>query len=366
MVNIAHLNSEKLFYFNSLIILTFTSGGYGKAVDIWSIGCILGELSDGQPVFPGESEIDQLYVIQKLIGPLPPSQMHLFNINHRFRGLKFPALTNPQTLKKRYSGILSTDLLDFMEKVLELEPQKRLTISQCVEHHAFNEGQKKKGPPPPTKNESESSIEDASIHDDWRSNETPPPNHKLKSVLKEHTSSSLSKTSQPSKSKQKQQQQQPESPHHYNFAFHSSKKKDEGEPQDNGKYNDSPPHSSTDGGGHSSLDDEDGYESRSRQTLPSYKVEPARMKEVTTGGGHKTRGKQTPSRSTKEKKHKQKSSMKPTPLSMSNNAHYQLSNRTNDSVNNLPTVSSVKTFGKSTSEKQKKSQKVCFISFVNH
>ena len=32
---------------------------YGKAVDIWSIGCILGELSDGQPLFPGESEIDQ-------------------------------------------------------------------------------------------------------------------------------------------------------------------------------------------------------------------------------------------------------------------------------------------------------------------
>ncbi|MEQ2295980.1 hypothetical protein AMECASPLE_020162, partial [Ameca splendens] len=32
---------------------------YGKAVDMWSVGCILGELSDGQPLFPGESEIDQ-------------------------------------------------------------------------------------------------------------------------------------------------------------------------------------------------------------------------------------------------------------------------------------------------------------------
>ncbi|KAG7275845.1 hypothetical protein CRUP_016785, partial [Coryphaenoides rupestris] len=31
---------------------------YGKAVDMWSVGCILGELSDGQPLFPGESEID--------------------------------------------------------------------------------------------------------------------------------------------------------------------------------------------------------------------------------------------------------------------------------------------------------------------
>lgn len=27
---------------------------------MWSVGCILGELSDGQPLFPGESEIDQV------------------------------------------------------------------------------------------------------------------------------------------------------------------------------------------------------------------------------------------------------------------------------------------------------------------
>jgi cyclin-dependent kinase-like len=30
-------------------------------VDMWAIGCIMGELIDGQPLFPGESEIDQLY-----------------------------------------------------------------------------------------------------------------------------------------------------------------------------------------------------------------------------------------------------------------------------------------------------------------
>ena len=33
-------------------------GMYGKEVDIWAIGCILGELSDGQPLFPGDTEID--------------------------------------------------------------------------------------------------------------------------------------------------------------------------------------------------------------------------------------------------------------------------------------------------------------------
>lgn len=31
---------------------------YGKEVDIWAIGCIMGEISDGDPLFAGESEID--------------------------------------------------------------------------------------------------------------------------------------------------------------------------------------------------------------------------------------------------------------------------------------------------------------------
>lgn len=52
--------------------LVLGSCNYGKEVDIWAIACIMGELIDGQPLFPGDDEIDQLYLIQKLIGPLTP------------------------------------------------------------------------------------------------------------------------------------------------------------------------------------------------------------------------------------------------------------------------------------------------------
>ena len=75
----------------SLILLypsLSSSAPYGKAVDMWSVGCILGELSDGQPLFPGESEIDQLFTIQKVLGPLPPEQMKLFYNNSRFHGMR--------------------------------------------------------------------------------------------------------------------------------------------------------------------------------------------------------------------------------------------------------------------------------------
>lgn len=41
---------------------------YGKAVDIWATGCIFAEVLTGQPLFPGDTDIDQLYRIIKCLG----------------------------------------------------------------------------------------------------------------------------------------------------------------------------------------------------------------------------------------------------------------------------------------------------------
>ncbi|KAB0392626.1 hypothetical protein E2I00_013075, partial [Balaenoptera physalus] len=110
---------------------------YGKSVDMWSVGCILGELSDGQPLFPGESEIDQLFTIQKVLGPLPPEQMKLFYSNPRFHGLRFPAVNHPQSLERRYLGILNSVLLDLMKNLLKLDPADRYLTEQCLNHPTF-------------------------------------------------------------------------------------------------------------------------------------------------------------------------------------------------------------------------------------
>ncbi|XP_030878025.1 cyclin-dependent kinase-like 5 [Leptonychotes weddellii] len=104
---------------------------------MWSVGCILGELSDGQPLFPGESEIDQLFTIQKVLGPLPSEQMKLFYSNPRFHGLRFPAVNHPQTLERRYLGILNSVLLDLMKNLLKLDPADRYLTEQCLNHPTF-------------------------------------------------------------------------------------------------------------------------------------------------------------------------------------------------------------------------------------
>ncbi|XP_029938526.1 cyclin-dependent kinase-like 5 isoform X3 [Salarias fasciatus] len=123
---------------------------YGKAVDMWSVGCILGELSDGQPLFPGESEIDQLFTIQKVLGPLPPEQMKLFYNNPRFHGLRFPAVNHPQTLERRYLGIIGGGLLDLLKSLLLLNPTERFLTEQSLNHHAFQTLRQVERPGPPT------------------------------------------------------------------------------------------------------------------------------------------------------------------------------------------------------------------------
>ena len=111
---------------------------YGKPVDLWAIGCIMGELTDGQPIFPGESEIDQLYVTQKVLGPLTPDQLDKFLRNPRFLGLKFPDMSRPETLERKYAGKLSKKALSFMKGLLNMDPAKRLSGSEALQHAYFD------------------------------------------------------------------------------------------------------------------------------------------------------------------------------------------------------------------------------------
>ena len=271
--------------------------------------------------------------------------MHLFNINHRFRGLKFPAITSPLTLKKRYSGILSSDLLDYMEKVLQLEPQKRLTITQCVDHFAFNDGPKKKPAPPP--NDSGSSIEDESIRDEWDST---PENEQLSqrkqqknttsttkdASYKSHGHTPQAKTTTKYPSTKTTTAGPAEMTQQYSFAFHSSKNEEKDEEK---KHRSSPTHSSTDG--QSSLD-EDAYEERDS---------PSRIK---TLNAYNKPTKHSKSKHVKtHKKNSLVTSNFPT-----NQAQSQSFYAKNDGVGStLPTVPTTKTFGKHP-EKTKKSKKV--------
>ena len=44
------------------------SRSYGKPTDVWSIGCILAEVMIGRPLFPGESNLNQIEKILEFTG----------------------------------------------------------------------------------------------------------------------------------------------------------------------------------------------------------------------------------------------------------------------------------------------------------
>jgi cyclin-dependent kinase-like len=111
---------------------------YGKEVDLWAAGCIMAELVDGNPLFPGENELDQLYLIQKTLGKLTPTHDEAFRKNPRFLGMRFPEIHNLDTLEKKYLGKLSPKALNFLKQLLRMAPADRLSAAEALRHPYFD------------------------------------------------------------------------------------------------------------------------------------------------------------------------------------------------------------------------------------
>jgi len=59
-------------------------------VDVWSAGCVVAELLLGQPIFPGDSGVDQLVEIIKVLGT--PSREQIREMNQNYQEFKFPQI----------------------------------------------------------------------------------------------------------------------------------------------------------------------------------------------------------------------------------------------------------------------------------
>ena len=117
-----------------------TRAGYGQPVDMWAVGCLAGELRDGEPMFPGENDVDQLRLVQRCLGRLTPGQMMAFSVNPHNAGVTFPEdeLGVPEeSLSARYGGVFDDVALDFVRGLLELNPRLRRTGAACLEHPYF-------------------------------------------------------------------------------------------------------------------------------------------------------------------------------------------------------------------------------------
>lgn len=106
---------------------------YTKAIDLWSVGCILAEMLSGKPLFPGRDYHHQLSIILDALGT--PSLDDFYSISsHRSREY-IRAL--PFRKKKPFSQLFEGKnplALDLLEQLLTFNPKRRIDVEGALAH----------------------------------------------------------------------------------------------------------------------------------------------------------------------------------------------------------------------------------------
>uniref|UniRef100_A0AC34RJ49 Mitogen-activated protein kinase n=1 Tax=Panagrolaimus sp. JU765 TaxID=591449 RepID=A0AC34RJ49_9BILA len=113
--------------------IMLNSKGYTKSIDIWSVGCILAEMLNNKPLFPGKHYLDQLNLILAVIGTPSQEDMQCI-INEKARSY---LLSLPHKIKQQWSRLYpgaDPRALDLLDKMLTFNPNKRITIEAALAH----------------------------------------------------------------------------------------------------------------------------------------------------------------------------------------------------------------------------------------
>nr|XP_027092946.1 serine/threonine-protein kinase MHK-like isoform X1 [Coffea arabica] len=122
------------------------SSSYTPAIDMWAVGAILAELFTFCPIFPGESELDQLYKICCVLGR--PD----WSIFPEARNIsRLVDISYFEIMPANLSDIVpnaSMEAIDLIKQLFSWDPAKRPSADQCLQHPFFHVGSWIPRPPP--------------------------------------------------------------------------------------------------------------------------------------------------------------------------------------------------------------------------
>lgn len=118
---------------------------YSTPIDLWSVGCIFGELLTMKPLFPGKSEIDQLNRIFKDLGT--PSEKIWPGYSELPMVKKVTFTEYPyNNLRSRFSNNFTDLGFDLLNRFLTYNPTRRITAEDALSHEFFKETPKPVSP----------------------------------------------------------------------------------------------------------------------------------------------------------------------------------------------------------------------------
>lgn len=119
--------------------------GYKENVDIWSVGCIMGEMIRARVLFPGNDHIDQWNRIVEQLGT-PPAEFisrlqstvrNYVEARQRHMGFTFetlfPDLFFPST-DQRHTDLNAHQARDLLSKMLVIDPERRISVDDALNH----------------------------------------------------------------------------------------------------------------------------------------------------------------------------------------------------------------------------------------
>ncbi|XP_050464716.1 extracellular signal-regulated kinase 2 isoform X4 [Cataglyphis hispanica] len=113
--------------------ILIASKRYTRGIDMWSLGCILGEMLLGKPLFPGSSTINQ---VERIMATLPPpTDEDLISVSAGYgTNLLEKAPNGPRRTLKDLLPEVSEKALDLISNLIVFNPTQRLTAIEALEH----------------------------------------------------------------------------------------------------------------------------------------------------------------------------------------------------------------------------------------
>ncbi|KAI0292940.1 kinase-like domain-containing protein [Russula brevipes] len=108
---------------------------YGGEIDIWGVGCVLGEMFLRHPILPGNSDLDQLEKIWQMCGTPNQHTWPNFDTLPGCEGVKHHN-QHPKRLKSVFEQF-GAETCDLIDSLLTCNPGERITATQALEHDYF-------------------------------------------------------------------------------------------------------------------------------------------------------------------------------------------------------------------------------------